>query len=129
MVAVGRVVRSLADRVFEERRSDGIGAVLTVSPAQGVGGIRRSWQPATSRLRQVKRQIHAAAMLQQDIRKIVGGQSIIRLAGEYLLIDGLRQLPVSGRFVQAAEGHLERHVIGSKLDGMLKREDGLITGA
>ena len=84
---------------------------------------------AASRLRQVERQVHAAAMLQQDISKIVGRQSIVRLAGEHLLISGLRQLPVSGRFIQAAQGHLERHVIGSKLDGVLKRGDGLITGA
>ena len=44
MVAVGRVVRGLANRVFEERRSHRIGAILTVGPAQGVGGIGRIGQ-------------------------------------------------------------------------------------
>ena len=80
---------------------------MVESPAQRVGGVRIIGKLTAGGLRHRESNVHIAALLQHHIGQIVGGQRIVGLNLQHLLVLLLGVVPILLALVDAASQQVE----------------------
>ena len=121
-----RVLRVAVYSLLERADRGTIGTLIVISPAQGIGRAGKIRQPATSCLSERERHIEVSAVLQHRIGEIIGGDGIIGLHSERLLILVLGFLPLSLAIEKASEQNIEANIFRILLYAAFLIGNGLI---
>src|ERR1700687_552842 len=125
MQVIINVSRRLFHRIFQQGRGHGKRSIVEIGPAKSVGGIWQVGQPTTRSLRQRKGYRYSAAVFEHKVSKIIGGQSLVGLDRQWLLIGRFRLLPISLPFIQSAQRDIDAGGIRRQLNSALIIGDGL----
>ena len=103
--------------------------MIVIGPTKRVRSERLIRQTAAAGLREGKRNVDVAAMIEHQVSEIVGCQRVIGLNLKCLLVITFGLLPFVACLKKAGERHIEMNVSRVGLEGALIAADSLVNRA
>lgn len=123
---IGRILGTCLHGFLQCSDCGVIDPLFVISPAESVSGKCLIGQALACRLRERKRYVQVAAVLEHDIGKIICSQSVVRLDFQSFSVGFLGLLPTLVCLKRTAQAGVKASVAGILLNGLLVGGDGLI---